>query len=164
MNQPAAREAADRLSAAIKAARKQLGWIQPQLAHHADLTVSTVQRIETRHLGNPNPAISAAIENAFGWPAGTIESVRAGGLAPAARKPEPALAVTTTTPIEVVVRVAVGDEVFKAIRPANGEDGRDVAALLVDAIGWLSETMPTARMMAVADAAYTALRQTPTDR
>lgn len=77
-----------RLATAIRAARESLGWRQIDLAQRAGVSESTVQNLEDEsRTYSRMPHSAKAIEAAFGWPKGTVQSIAAGKEAPAPSPP-----------------------------------------------------------------------------
>ncbi|MEU2603206.1 helix-turn-helix domain-containing protein [Streptomyces albus] len=68
-----------RLADAIRAARKQKGWTQVQLADAADVSEATVQNLESGTTRRNVPTSLPKVERALGWSAGSGEAVLLGG-------------------------------------------------------------------------------------
>ncbi|MFJ7048993.1 helix-turn-helix domain-containing protein [Streptomyces sp. NPDC101112] len=77
-----------RLAAAIRDARKALGWGQQKLADAAGVGFSTVQRLEGGVGYKKMPLTIDKVERALGWAPGSAEGVLAGGDPVALSEPE----------------------------------------------------------------------------
>lgn len=66
-------EALKRLAAAVRDRRLELGWTKQQSAKEAGVTVVTYRQVETAQ--SVRDTTYAAIERAFGWPAGACMAI-----------------------------------------------------------------------------------------
>jgi transcriptional regulator with XRE-family HTH domain len=136
-----------RLGDAITARRKAIGWNQEKLADVANVGRTTVQNLEGAREYSRIPTSAFTIEQALGWPPGTVRGILAGGDPPVTvDTPEPEVevspepeALTPRTlmagiPLRVAEELMTGEAVDTVVLNLSGDGSgmRLVAVLKAD--------------------------------
>jgi transcriptional regulator with XRE-family HTH domain len=124
----------EKLGAAVRDRRCELGFTQADLAARGGPSVLTVRAIENNRAGRLSPRLRRSLERVLSWQSGSIEAILDGGTATLV---EPMQQVTVGQLFDLAQRVLA---LLKAAVRTHGADASEVARTELTAVARETET------------------------